>query len=68
MPGANCKRVIDKDVADGVNKILKSVIDKGTGKRARISDGRDRPARPAPSTATRPSGSPATPRRSPASR
>jgi membrane peptidoglycan carboxypeptidase len=33
--------VPDKDVADGVNKVLKSVVDKGTGKRAKIYDGRD---------------------------
>jgi membrane carboxypeptidase/penicillin-binding protein len=33
--------VVDKDVADGVNKVLKSVVDKGTGKRAKIYDGRD---------------------------
>jgi membrane peptidoglycan carboxypeptidase len=35
-PDANCRRVMDRDVADGVNKILKSVVAKGTGKRARI--------------------------------
>ena len=33
---ANCQRVMDKDVADGVNKILKSVVDKGTGTRAKV--------------------------------
>jgi membrane peptidoglycan carboxypeptidase len=36
IPDANCRRVMDKDVADGVNKILQSVVNKGTGKRARI--------------------------------
>jgi membrane peptidoglycan carboxypeptidase len=36
IPDANCRRVMDKDVADGVNKILQSVVAKGTGKRARI--------------------------------
>ncbi len=36
IPNANCRRVMDKDVADGVNKILQSVVNKGTGKRARI--------------------------------
>ena len=41
VPDANCRRVVDKDVADGVNKILKSVVDKGTGTRAKIFDGRD---------------------------
>ena len=40
VPDANCRRVVDKDVADGVNKILKSVVDNGTGKRAKIYDGR----------------------------
>jgi membrane peptidoglycan carboxypeptidase len=40
VPDANCRRVVNKDVADGVNKILKSVVDKGTGKRAKIYDGR----------------------------
>ena len=40
VPDANCRRVVDKDVADGVNKVLKSVVDKGTGKRAKIYDGR----------------------------
>ncbi|HLL62732.1 MAG TPA: transglycosylase domain-containing protein [Propionibacteriaceae bacterium] len=33
---ADCKRVMDQDVADGVNKIFKSVVDKGTGKRAKV--------------------------------
>ena len=33
---ANCKRVMDQDVADGVNKMFKSVVDKGTGKRAKV--------------------------------
>jgi membrane peptidoglycan carboxypeptidase len=41
VPDANCKRVVDKEVADGVNRVLKSVVDKGTGKRAKIYDGRD---------------------------
>ena len=38
---ANCRRVIDKEVADGVNKMLRRSMDKGTGKRAKIYDGRD---------------------------
>jgi membrane peptidoglycan carboxypeptidase len=37
IPDANCQRVMDQDVADGVNKILKSVVARGTGTRARIS-------------------------------
>jgi membrane peptidoglycan carboxypeptidase len=40
VPDADCRRVVDKDVADGVNKVLKSVVDKGTGRRAKIYDGR----------------------------
>ncbi len=40
-PSADCKRVMDKEVADGVNKILKSVMDRGTGLRAKVFDGRN---------------------------
>ncbi|GAB3739040.1 transglycosylase domain-containing protein [Microlunatus parietis] len=40
VPDGNCKRVLDKDVADGMNRLLSSVITKGTGKRAAIKDGR----------------------------
>ncbi|HEX8766814.1 MAG TPA: transglycosylase domain-containing protein, partial [Jatrophihabitans sp.] len=36
IPDANCRRVMDRDVADGVNKILKSVVDKGTGRKAKV--------------------------------
>ena len=39
-PSADCKRVMDRDVADGVNKLLASVMTQGTGRRARTSDGR----------------------------
>jgi membrane peptidoglycan carboxypeptidase len=40
-PSANCKRVISKDVADGVNSILQGVMaDGGTGSPAAIPDGR----------------------------
>jgi membrane peptidoglycan carboxypeptidase len=41
VPDGNCRRVVDEDVADGVNRVLKSVVDKGTGRRAKIYDGRD---------------------------
>ena len=34
VPSANCKRVISKDVADGMNRLLSSVMTKGTGTRA----------------------------------
>ena len=34
---ANCRQVMDRSTADGVNKILKSVVDKGTGTRAKVS-------------------------------
>jgi membrane peptidoglycan carboxypeptidase len=40
-PSANCKRVMDHDVADGVNKVLKAVIDKGTGLPAKVPGGFD---------------------------
>ncbi|MFC7625579.1 transglycosylase domain-containing protein [Microlunatus sp. GCM10028923] len=40
VPDGNCKRVLDKDVADGMNRLLSSVITKGTGKRAETKDGR----------------------------
>lgn len=40
VPDGNCKRVMSKDVADGMNKLLSSVMTKGTGTRARTSDGR----------------------------
>ena len=39
IPDANCRRVISKDVADGVNKVLKSVMDKGTGRLVKIYNG-----------------------------
>ena len=33
---ANCKQVMSEAAADGVNKMLKSVVDKGTGTRAKV--------------------------------
>jgi membrane peptidoglycan carboxypeptidase len=36
----NCQRVMSEDVADGMNKLLASVVTKGTGARARTADGR----------------------------
>ncbi len=39
-PSANCKRVIDKDVADGMNQLLSGVMTKGTGQRAAVKGGR----------------------------
>ncbi len=42
IPSANCKRVMDADVADGVNKVLKAVMKPpATGSRARLSGGFD---------------------------
>ncbi|WP_235970347.1 transglycosylase domain-containing protein [Microlunatus kandeliicorticis] len=38
-PSANCRRVIDQDVADGVNDLLQSVITRGTGLPALVPDG-----------------------------
>jgi membrane peptidoglycan carboxypeptidase len=41
VPSADCKKVMEPEVADGVSKILKSVIDKGTGRRAKVPNGYD---------------------------
>ncbi len=41
VPSADCKRVMDAEVADGVSKVLKSVMARGTGQRARVADRRD---------------------------
>jgi membrane peptidoglycan carboxypeptidase len=41
VPGADCKQVVEQSVADGVNKVLKSVMDKGTGQRAKVFNGYD---------------------------
>ena len=40
VPDGNCKRVMSKDVADGMNKLLAGVMKNGTGTRARTADGR----------------------------
>lgn len=40
VPDANCTRVLDEEVADGVSYILESVMTNGTGRPARIADGR----------------------------
>lgn len=40
IPDANCTRVLDEEVADGVSYILQSVMTNGTGRPARIADGR----------------------------
>ena len=39
-PSANCKRVMSKAVADGMNRLLGGVIKDGTGRRARIPNAR----------------------------
>ena len=36
----NCQRVMSEDVADGMNKLLASVVTKGTGARAQTADSR----------------------------
>ncbi len=41
VPDAGCEQVVDPAVADGVNKVLKSVMDRGTGQRAKVSNGYD---------------------------
>lgn len=38
---ANCKRVLAEEVADGVNYVLNSVVENGTGRSMRLDDGRD---------------------------
>jgi membrane peptidoglycan carboxypeptidase len=40
VPDAGCKRVISTDVADGMNKLLGSVMTKGTGRRVLTADHR----------------------------
>ncbi len=40
VPSANCTKVMEPEVADGVSYVLKSVMDKGTGRPARMTDGR----------------------------
>lgn len=39
VPDANCRQVIDPEVADGVNYVLKAVMDSGTGAPARVPGG-----------------------------
>lgn len=40
LPATNCKQVISKDVAAGATKLLEGVIEKGTGRGAKLSGGR----------------------------
>jgi membrane peptidoglycan carboxypeptidase len=40
LPATNCKQVISKDVAAGATKLLGSVIEKGTGRGAKLADNR----------------------------
>ncbi|PIE21041.1 MAG: penicillin-binding protein [Arachnia propionica] len=40
VPSANCEQVLSPEVADGVNYVLKSVMDRGTGRPARMRDRR----------------------------
>lgn len=37
----DCERALDKGVADGVNFVLQSVVENGTGRAMQLSDGRD---------------------------
>ncbi|CAA9301830.1 MAG: Multimodular transpeptidase-transglycosylase, partial [uncultured Friedmanniella sp.] len=41
VPDAGCEQVVEPSVADGVNKVLKSVMDSGTGQRAKVDNGYD---------------------------
>jgi len=40
LPANNCKQVISKDVANGASQLLKGVIQKGTGTKAKLDGGR----------------------------
>ena len=40
VPPADCQQVIRPEIADGVNHILQSVVMNGTGRPARLTDGR----------------------------
>jgi membrane peptidoglycan carboxypeptidase len=40
LPATNCKQVISKDVANGATALLKGVIEKGTGRGAKLEGGR----------------------------
>ncbi len=40
LPANNCKQVISKDVANGASQLLKGVIQKGTGTKAKLEGGR----------------------------
>ena len=40
VPDGNCKRVMKPEVADGMNAMMSEVMTNGTGRRARIRDGR----------------------------
>jgi membrane peptidoglycan carboxypeptidase len=40
LPTDNCKQVISKDVANGATELLKGVIEKGTGRQAKLDGGR----------------------------
>lgn len=40
LPTDNCKQVISKDVANGTTELLKGVIEKGTGRQAKLDGGR----------------------------
>jgi membrane peptidoglycan carboxypeptidase len=40
LPATNCKQVITKEVANGATELLKGVIEKGTGRGAKLDGGR----------------------------
>jgi len=45
VPSANCTKVMEPQIADGVSMILKSVINNGTARRAHLNDSRDQAAK-----------------------
>lgn len=44
-PGGDCKKVMEPQIADGVNKILQQVINSGTARPAHLFDNRDQAAK-----------------------
>ncbi|MEL4503619.1 transglycosylase domain-containing protein [Luteococcus sp. H138] len=45
VPGGDCQKVMEPQIADGVNKILQQVIESGTARPAHLNDSRDQAAK-----------------------
>ena len=65
VQASKCSQALDPDVANGVTKVLSTVLTAGTAAGNQLDGTVRRPARPAPPTATSSRGSPATPRSCP---